>query len=121
MDFALTTLARSGKQSARAALVVALLLAGGAWWWLGRHESAVERAVKDHLNSAQHAQADSVSCGEDHELQSGGRTFAVYRCFPREGTFDGIETCVIWNGKRLIREPEWQMFRFEDTFCEGQG
>lgn len=58
-------------------LVAALLIAGGAWWWSGRSESAIERAVKYHLNSAQQAQADSVSCDEDHKLESGGRTFTV--------------------------------------------
>jgi hypothetical protein len=102
------------------AAVAALLLAGSVWWFLGRgSQTAVEAAVKDHLN----ARADSVSCTEDHRIKTRGQTWVVYRCFPNGGSMDGVETCVIWNGTRLVEGREVDVARvpLAETFCEGQG
>jgi hypothetical protein len=102
------------------ALMALLVFVGGAWWWLGREsESAVESSVKQRLS----AHADSVSCTEDHKIRTGEERWVVYRCFPSGGTMDGVETCVIWNGTRLVggREVDRAGVGLTDTFCEGQG
>jgi hypothetical protein len=81
----------------------------------------VEKAVLGYLRSTPDgAGTDSVTCSNDHHLRVAGRSALAVRCVPHGGQFDGIETCIIFEGDRLLNENDLAGVRVGDRMCRGQ-
>jgi hypothetical protein len=81
----------------------------------------VEQAVLAHLRSTPDgAGTDSVTCSNDHQLRVAGRSALAVRCIPHGGHFDGIETCVIFEGDRLLNGNDLAGVPVGDLMCRGQ-
>jgi hypothetical protein len=83
--------------------------------------SKIEQAVLAHLRSTQDgAKTASVSCTNDHRLRVAGKSAVAVRCIPHGGHLDGIETCLIFEGERLLGAKELAAVSHSDRACRNQ-
>lgn len=106
---------------ALAVLIVALSMALTAC----DHKSGttkIEQSALAYLRSTTDgAHTDSVSCTNDHQLRVAGRSALAVRCIPHGGHLDGIETCIIFEGDRLLNGNDLVGVPVGDRMCRGQG